>query len=118
MLETPEAAPTLLSTDAEFVDECKHGVTGHTAAGPVGAVPDGSEDRLDRIARAQMHPVLGGKVVESQQGIAILSRFTVIGLSLLDRPGRTNLSNPPGGICGRSGHHQSPANRSEAALNP
>ena len=72
MLETPDAAPTAFSTHAELVDEGQHRVTGDAAASLVGAVADGPEDRFDRIARAQMHPVFRREVVEREQGLAVL----------------------------------------------
>ena len=42
--------------------------------GPDRAVSDRSEDAFDRVGRAQMHPVLGGEVVEGQQVVLILGQ--------------------------------------------
>ena len=42
--------------------------------GPDRALSDRSEDDFDRVGRAQMHPVLGGEVVEGQQGDLIFGQ--------------------------------------------
>ena len=57
------------------------------ALGPHRAVPDGGKHALDRVGRAQVIPVLGRKVVEGQQGVAVLEqagdRLLVFGPVLL-----------------------------------
>ena len=49
---------------------------------PCGAVTDGCKGALDGIAGADMFPVLGRKVVERQQRLAILGQ-TIGGLIVL-----------------------------------
>ena len=52
--------------------------------GPHGSVAHGGEDTLDRIRCAQVVPVLGGKVEEGEQGVAVLgqarNRLVVLGV--------------------------------------
>ncbi len=42
------------------------------AAGDLGAVADGGEGGLDRVRGPQMHPVLGGVVIEGEQLVEIV----------------------------------------------
>jgi hypothetical protein len=41
------------------------------SSGDLGPVPDGGESGLDRVGGAQVHPVLGGVVVERQQLVQV-----------------------------------------------
>ena len=65
-------APAVLGGLDELVGHRYSGGAGAGSFRHALAQPDGGEGRLDRIGRAQVDPVLGGKVVEGQQDIAVL----------------------------------------------
>lgn len=64
-------APGLLGLLYELEGQTQEGCARDTVLRPVGAVSHGREGRLDRIGRAQMHPVLGWEVIEGEQVIAL-----------------------------------------------
>ena len=57
---------------SEFAGHAEGGAARAAALGLAGAVTHHGEARFDPIARAQMHPVGGGKVVEAEQRGALL----------------------------------------------
>ena len=69
-----QRSPTPSGGEYQFEDHGHGGGMRYATLGPDGAVSDRGEDAFDRVCRAQVHPVLGGKVVERQQGVLILDQ--------------------------------------------
>src|SRR5260370_38938394 len=74
----------LLGLGAEFEDHCQRCDTRGASFGSLGAEPDRSKGRFDRIGGAQMRPVPGREVVKSKEPIFVflqpLGRFWILGL--------------------------------------
>lgn len=67
-----QAAPRLRGGLNELEDHELRHLLRQGALGPDRPMSDGGEDALDRIAGAQVVPVLGGEGVEGQQRLAVL----------------------------------------------
>src|SRR5262249_53629854 len=68
---TVEAAPVPLRLLDELEDHGERSLVREAAPGANGAMAHRRERALDRVRRPQMLPVLGGKVVEGEQRVAI-----------------------------------------------
>src|SRR5215510_3972248 len=68
---TVEAAPVPLRLLDELEDRGERSLVREAAPGANGAMAHRRERALDRVRRPQMLPVLGGKVVEGEQRVAI-----------------------------------------------
>ena len=85
-MEPSQSAPSRLRAHGKLIHQAQPAFRAHAVPGLLGAKANGRERRLDRIGRAQMLPMLGRKVVERQQLVAILEQaldrlgiFRVIG---------------------------------------
>jgi hypothetical protein len=69
-----EATPASLGGVAELEDHGERGLVRETSLRAHGAVTDGRERTFDDVGRAQMLPMLGREVVESEQRVVILDQ--------------------------------------------
>ena len=81
-----EATPAFLGSLGELEDHGERGLIRKTSLGAYRAMANGRERAFDDVGRAQMFPVLGGEVVESQQRVAILDQ-ALDRLVVFDAPG-------------------------------
>jgi hypothetical protein len=70
-----DRAPAGLGGFDEFERHREAGGLGAGTLGDLGAMPDRGEGRLDRVGGAQVHPTLGGEVVEREQLVEIVGDF-------------------------------------------
>src|SRR5271163_5184545 len=70
-----DRAPADLGGFDEFECHRDPGSSRAGAFGDAGPQPDGRESRLDRICGAQVHPMLGRVVVESEQHVEVVADF-------------------------------------------
>ena len=66
-----KTAPTLLGALDQLEDHGEGGLVREASLGSGGPVPDCREGAFDWVCRSQVLPVLGGKIVEGQQRLAI-----------------------------------------------
>jgi hypothetical protein len=85
-----EAAPGALGGEDELEHHDHAGLVGEAALGARRAVTDGCEGALDRVAGADVLPMLGGEVVERQRRFPVLGKtggcLVVFGLILGPKP--------------------------------
>ena len=79
LLRGADAPPGSGGLLGELERQAEKGATRDVVLGPQGAMTHRRKGRLDRIGGAQVHPMLDRKVVESQQGIAVLLQFLQVG---------------------------------------
>src|SRR5438034_9459491 len=71
---TPSCRHQLLRLARELEGHGKRRLVREASLRPCRSMADGCEGALDRVGRAQVLPVLGGKIVEGEQHVAILGQ--------------------------------------------